>query len=240
MNARYICLLCLLVGLTELPLWAATASTPAQLVARAVAVAVEDYLHAGNELKNVSFANLADHTNPEVIEQIAGGPLSSRVILLEETIAAVTSKGRVIAVTSDVIVEDRRETPGRYVVWINGQEIGYAWEPLKTIDQLLKASGITMSTTRVWRQPGTLALGGEGIPPANLQGQPIPEQTPQDLAPPSGVESSPSLKSHVTKKIGETQGYVSPPKPSSYWLLALGLVFVVSIGLWWRVLNRRP
>lgn len=69
-----------------------------------------------------------------------------------------------IALTSNRISEDRRDGPGRYVLWLSGGEVRCSWESETKVKGLFDTVGLTLVDKGEWKQPDTRFMSAFHVP----------------------------------------------------------------------------
>lgn len=80
----------------------------------------------------------------------------NRVVLLADKGPVLADiGGQVVAYTANQIIEDRRETPGRYVLWVADDIMAGGWKTEEELTALLASKEHVLVNNGVWKQPDT-------------------------------------------------------------------------------------
>ncbi len=164
--------LCALV-FQVLPAFATVVNTPASKTASGLRDVIAGYLQKGGSIDALTMEQIMRLVDPEAANITAQGRLADRFEILGGSgpldQATMT---KMIAYTANRISEDRRDAPGRYVIWLAGEEIIYNWESEERVLMLLGNAGMKLVDRGLWIQPDTKAqsmfhVGGGSKPPPN-------------------------------------------------------------------------
>ena len=149
--------LCALVSLA-LPSFATVVNTPASKAASGLKDVIALYLQNGGDINVLTMAHIMRMVDAEAAQMIAQGRLSDRFEILGGSGPVdQTTMAKMIAYTANRIGEDRRDAPGRYVIWLAGGEVSYNWESEKKVAALLGSAGMKLIDRGAWNQPDTKA-----------------------------------------------------------------------------------
>lgn len=171
---------------------AATISTPASTGAQVLWSAFEWHAKLHNGEIASSWEQLSSQVNSVALQQTLRASPNERFTFYGETGPIHSEKGQIVLVTNNTIIEDRRETPGRYIVWHKVGKFRVEWIGEPVASELFAKSGKTLPSGGVWEQPNTKhASDMMGIKePLNLdaEGNVISDKSKTEKPP--GVEQS--------------------------------------------------
>lgn len=148
-----------------------TVSTPASIATRGLRVIIESYLANGGDIKRLTMEKVMERVDREAANSTAQGKFEDRFEILGGSGPVdQTSMAKVIAYTANRVGEDRRDTTGRYVIWLRDEEVYYDWEPEEKVSVLFRNAGMKLIDRGLWSQPDTKAqsmfhVGGGPKPP---------------------------------------------------------------------------
>lgn len=253
--------LCAFVSLA-LPSFATVVNTPASKAASGLKDVIALYLQNGGDINALTMAHIMRMVDTEAAHMIAQGRLSDRFEILGGSGPVdQTTMAKMIAYTANRIGEDRRDAPGRYVIWLAGGEVIYNWESEEKVTALLGNAGMKLVDRGPWTQPDTKAQSmfhvgvGPQPPPddsrvqedqagrrlsiPNAKSQNDPQQSAaQQPGTTSEPRTTPVAKSAPTQK--EPKATPTPseePTSSTPWTVVAVLI-VAAIGLLWLLMKK--
>lgn len=254
--------LCALVSL-GLPSFATVVNTPASKAASGLKDVIALYLQNGGDINALTMEHIMRMVDPEAVQMIAQGRLSDRFEILGGSGPVdQTTMAKMIAYTANRIGEDRREAPGRYVIWLAGGEVIYNWESEEKVTALFSNAGMKLIDRGAWNQPDTKAQSmfhvgvGPKPPPddnraqedqagrrlsiPNAKGQNDQQQSAaQQPGTTSEPRTTPVTKSAPTPKEPKATPSLSEEPPSSTTWSIIVVLTLAAMGLLWLVLKRR-
>ena len=232
----------------HLNLQSATISTPASGGTQVLWSAFEWHAKLHNGEIASSWEQLSDQVDPVAFRQTLGASPSERFTFYGQSGPSDSVKGQVVLLTNNTIVEDRRETPGRYIVWNKLGKFSIEWIGEKAATELFAKSKIDFPTLGIWQQPNTshaskmmgrempLNLDGKGNGgDATIETDTQPIQKPikdGGIASPNGQTTKLPSTSNPEEKTP------SAMQENHSWFPLMLALFAASGGVW--LLMRKP
>ncbi len=262
MKTFLITLVLAMLSTVLVPAFATTVGTPASTTALGLRIVISRYLAEGGDINSLTMEQIMRIVDVDAANSTAQGKFADRFeILAGRGPIDQQTKAKLIAYTANQIGEDRRDGPGRYVIWLSNGEVEYNWEAEGRIKSLLDGSHLDLVNKGVWRQPDTKAQSmfhvgatpklppkdnrvaedeaGHRLPPIKPVVQPNAEPIPK--APlPDDAKVPPTVQSPVSKASIESKPTAPSNEPTSSTPWSLIVILIVSAtGLLWLVLKRR-
>jgi hypothetical protein len=236
-----------------------TVSTPASVATRGLRMVITKYLANGGDINALTMEQVIKMVDVEAANSTAQGKFEDRFEILGGSgpvDQATTAK--MIAYTANRIGEDRRDAPGRYVIWLAGGEVNYNWESEEKVAALLGNAGMKLIDRGAWNQPDTKAQSmfhvgvGPKPPPDDNRAQEdqagrrlsIPNANSQNdhqqsAARQPDTTSEPRTAPVATPKEPKARPSPSEETTSSTPWSAVVVLIVAATGLLWLLLKRR-
>ncbi len=117
---------------------------------------ITKYLASGGDINALTMKQVVKMVDVEAANSTSQGKFEDRFEILGGSgpVDQVTM-AKMIAYTANRIGEDRRDTPGRYVIWLAGGEVNYNWESEERVTALLGNAGMKLVDRGPWNQPDT-------------------------------------------------------------------------------------
>jgi len=144
------------------------------------------YFSNGGDVNSLSMDEIINQINRD------GADAKARAMFLEHLIILGSSgpvdmatNARMIALTSEEIIEDRRDSSGRYVIWLQDGEVMWNWESEDHVKALLASAHLPLPNKGVWTQAKSVAVGprytGQNIDPPPRNNEPKGENSKSGL-----------------------------------------------------------
>ena len=236
--------------------------TPASTTILGVERVITRYLSEGGAIDDLTIEVILERVDAEASNATAQGRLEDRIQILGILGPIDEAKSaKLIAVTANQIIEDRREEIGRYAIWLTNDGVVSGWIYEDEVKRLLESSGLTLMNKGVWTQPDTKAQSmfhvgvGPKPPPddnrvqedqagrrlsiPNAKNQNDPQQSTEHHP---GTISEPRTTSNAksTPKEPEPKAQARSEEPisSTPWSIIVVLI-VAATGLLWLLLKKR-
>ena len=135
-----------------------TVGTPASMVTRGLKTAIEKYLANGGDINALSMNDVLKMVDVDKANSTSQGKFEDRFeILGGRGPVDPATMAKMIAYTAYRIAEDRRDGPGRYVIWLADGDVNYNWESEEKVTALLSNAGMKLIDRGAWNQPDTKA-----------------------------------------------------------------------------------
>ncbi|MES2505342.1 MAG: hypothetical protein V4599_01470, partial [Verrucomicrobiota bacterium] len=109
--------------------WGTTVGTPASVAARGLRMVITKYLANGGDINALTMEKVIQWVDLDAANSVSQGKFEDRFeILGGRGPVDQATMAKMIAYTTHRIAEDRRDAPGRYVIWLAGGEVNYNWE----------------------------------------------------------------------------------------------------------------
>ena len=226
---------------------ATVVSTRAATGAEVLRTAFEWHAKLHNGEIASSWEQLASQVDPAALRQTLTGSATDRFTFYGQTGPNDSRKGQVVLVTNNTIVENGRETPGRYVVWHKSGKFGMSWIGEQAAAELFAHATVTLPALGIWQQNNTNhAVKMMGIEePFKLDdkgnvisGKPGTDRQPNLEAFKDAKEGSSGR--HTMIALPKTDGDVksSVQIERSSWLVWLLMVLAATAGAAWVFLRK--
>ncbi len=133
---------------------AASIGTQWEGLAHSIAGKIDSYVKTHGDTLPPDLAALYTDGEMALLEEQLRGPLSSKVQYFGSNALTLSNDGqKLLAVLTFPIIEDRRDGPGRYVIYASAKgKIGSRWETEEVIQQSAKSAGLPVSTGPVFQE----------------------------------------------------------------------------------------
>jgi len=123
-------------------------------LAHSIAGKIDSYVKAHDGTLPPNLADLFTEGEMALLEEQLQGSLASKMQYFGNNSPTLSNDGyKLLAVVSFPIIEDRRESEGRYVIYASDKgKIGARWETEKVIQQSSNSAGLPISTGSVFQE----------------------------------------------------------------------------------------
>ena len=237
--------------------------TPASTTILGVERVINRYLSEGGTIDDLTIEVILQRVDEEAANATAQGRLADRIQIFGNSGPIDESKSaKLIALTANQIMEDRREEIGRYAIWLTNDGIVSGWVYEDEVKTLLESSGQTLMNKGVWTQPDTKAQSmfhvgvgpkpppddnrvledqaGRRLPNSNAKKQNDQQQsTAQQPGTISEPRTMPDAKSSSTPQEPGVKPATTNKEPGSTPWTMIVVLIVAATGLLWLLLKNR-
>lgn len=243
--------------------WCTTIGTPASTCVDGLTAVISRHLRGGGGVDDLTMEQVLGMIDMEAANSSAQGKFEDRFeILGGRGPVDQTTMAKMIAYTANRIGEDRRDSPGRYVIWLSGEEANYAWESEEKVAALLDNAGMKLVDRGPWTQPDTKAQSmfhvgvgpkpppddnrvledqaGRRLPISNAKKQNDQQQsTEQQPGTISEPRTMPDAKSSSTPQEPGVKPATTNEEPGSTPWTMIVVLIVAATGVLWLLLRNR-